>query len=199
MLPAVTMHRRKLWTRAEIERMERAGLLEEEHVELIEGELINKMGEGNPHVISVKFFHGWLASVFGFDFVLQGAPIDVAPEDNPTSEPQPDVCVLTRPYWSDMDEPRTANDVRLAVEVSATSLYIDLKNKAGLYARAGIPEYWALDVESRRLYVHRYPENGKYKSVIVYGESESIAPLAAPDHALRIGDAFPGRRALPLA
>ena len=62
----------------------------------------------------------------------------------------------------------------LAVEVSATSLYTGLKIKAGLYVRAGIPEYWALDVESRRLFVHRYPENGKWLSRILRRHSPQL-------------------------
>jgi len=80
-------------------------------------------------------------------------------------------------------------DVPLIVEAAATTLSMDLSTKADLYARAGIPDYWVLDVEKRRMIVHRDPVAGKYSSV-VYREDESVAPLAAPDREFRVTAAF---------
>jgi len=60
-----------------------------------------------------------------------------------------------------------------------------------LYARAGIAEYWVLDVPARRLIVQRDPQAGRYLSVVAYGEGESVSPLGASGAALRVGDAFP--------
>src|SRR5258708_20528630 len=88
--------RRKLWTRAECEAIEAAGLLEGQHLELIEGELINKMGKNLPHVVLLRRLMNWLQRVFGDEFVYPESPIDVAPEDNPTSEPEPDIIVLNQ-------------------------------------------------------------------------------------------------------
>ena len=122
------------------------------------------------------------------------APIDVAPEDNPTNEPEPDLIVLTREYaesgayWSTSPQP---TDLDLVIEIADTSLVFDLTTKAALYARAGITEYWILDVASRRLLVHRSPEGGQYASVESYSEQESVAPLAAPDSSFPIRDVFP--------
>jgi len=76
------------------------------------------------------------------------------------------------------------------VEVSDSSLGFDLTTKAALYARAGIVEYWVLDVAGRRLIVHRDPRAGRYISVAAYGEEESVAPLAALESLLRVGDLF---------
>ena len=191
MLPAFAMPRRKLWTRAEVERMEKSGLLEGERLELIEGELINKMGENRPHLNSVKLISMWLASVFGSEFVMQMQTIDVAPEDNPTSQPQPDVSVLKESFLMFRSENPRPQDLHLVVEVSATTLYFDIRDKARLYARAGIPEYWIANVQQRQLIVHREPQGGEYKSIRIYSESESVAPLAAPDRELRVADAFP--------
>jgi Uma2 family endonuclease len=90
---------------------------------------------------------------------------------------------------------RSANpgpkDLHLVVEVSDTSLNFDLTTKAVLYARAGIPEYWVLDVSGRRLIVHRHPQSGKYTAVLVYNEQEAVAPLAAPHALFKAADAFP--------
>jgi len=77
------------------------------------------------------------------------------------------------------------------VEIADASRNFDLTTKAALYARAGITEYWVLDVPGRRLLVHREPKSGRYASVVVYNEEESVAPLAAPQKQFRVADAFP--------
>jgi hypothetical protein len=85
---------RKRWTRAECATLEASGLLDQERLELVEGDLISKMGKKRPHASSFKRLHEWLVHVFGWRLVDTEAPIDVAPEDNPTSEPEPDLIVL---------------------------------------------------------------------------------------------------------
>src|SRR5450631_2165920 len=88
---------RKHWSRVECEALEAAGLLHGARVELVEGELIDKMGKKRPHVNTLFLVAEWLTKVFGQQFVNQESPIDVAPEDNPASEPEPDVILLRRP------------------------------------------------------------------------------------------------------
>ena len=132
----------------------------------------------------------WLVQIFGFRFVNQEVPIDVAPEDNPTNEPEPDLIVLTRQSLCFRSNPRP-EDLRLVVEVADSSLNFDLTTKAALYARAGIIEYWVLDVTGRRLIVHRDEKAGGYASIIAYSEHERVAPLAAPRSEFRVADAFP--------
>ena len=64
-------------------------------LELIDGELIDRrMGKNRPHIIALFVLHEWLAGVFGFQRVTKEDPIDVSPEDNPTSQPGPDLVVL---------------------------------------------------------------------------------------------------------
>ena len=180
---------RKRWTRAECATLEASGLLDQESLELVEGELISKMGKKRPHVSSFKRLHEWLVHVFGWRFVDAEAPIDVAPEDNPTSEPEPDLIVLRQDdsHFTSNPQPQ---DLRLVVEIAHTSLSFDLKVKAALYARAGVPEYWVLDVAGRRLLVHRNPQSGTYMDVAAYSEHESVSPLAAPQAQFRVADAF---------
>ena len=97
-LPAKLDPPRKLWTRQEYDELYSSGLLNSQRLELIEGELIDKMGKKRPHVNSLTLFHAWLREAFGARFVNPGAPIDVAPEDNPTNEPEPDLTRFeTRP------------------------------------------------------------------------------------------------------
>jgi Uma2 family endonuclease len=66
-----------------------------------------------------------------------------------------------------------------------------LKTRAALYARAGIAEYWVLDIAGRRMIVHREPRGGRYMWVVGYGEDEKLSCLATPEAELRVGDAFP--------
>ncbi len=61
-----------------------------------------------------------------------------------------------------------AADVLLLIEVADTTLHLDLGEKAALYAEAGIPEYWVVDIESRRLLVHRQPAGGEYLDVRLF-------------------------------
>ena len=182
---------RKLWTRDQCEQLERAGLLDQQRLELVDGELINKMGKNRPHVNAMAMMVKWLSQFFDLELVNQEASIDVAPEDNPTNEPQPDLVVLKKPtYLISTANPRP-EDVHLVIEISDTSLYFDLTKKAALYARAGILEYWVLDVSAHKLFVHRDPQAGKYQSITEYVEQESVAPLAAPNAQFLVSSAFP--------
>lgn len=116
------------------------------------------------------------------------APVDVAPEDNPTNEPEPDAIIFKLPgggFQSSVPQP---GELALVVEVADTTLRFDLTVKAALYARAGIVEYWVLDLNGRRLIVHRQPESGVYRSVVAYSKSEKVAPLESPQHELQIAD-----------
>src|SRR5579859_4079058 len=177
--PAEQSPPRKRWTRAECELISMMGLRDREHLELIDGELINKMGKNRPHVTVTKVLHEWLIAVFGFWRVDSEVPIDVSPEDNPANEPEPDLLVLRESDRRLKTNPRP-EDILMVIEVSDSTLDFDLTKKAPLYARAGIPEYWVLDVNGRRLIVHREPAGGRYGSVVVYHEQEGLAPLASP-------------------
>jgi len=183
---------RKKWTRSECSALEAAGVWDQQHLELVEGELITKMGKKRPHVISLSLVQAWLWRVFGDQYVNPNVPIDVAPEDNPTNEPEPDLVVLARRSWEYPSDNLRPDDLRLVVEISDSTLGFDLTVKAGLYARAGIVEYWVFDVAARRLVVHRDPQRGLYQSIAVYNESESVSPLASPGSDFRVGEAFPG-------
>jgi Uma2 family endonuclease len=153
--------------------------------------LIDKKGKNRPHVNALTLMQAWLLQVFGERFVNQEAPIDVSPEDNSSNEPEPDLIVLNRDFLSFRSANPGPQDLHLVVEVADTTLYFDLTAKAALYARAGIAEYWVLDVSGRRLIVHRQPQSGKYLAILVYDEQESVAPLAAPHAMFKAAEAFP--------
>ena len=179
------------WTRTDCERFERDGLLTPGKYELIEGDILRKMPQKRPHLFATSLTLSLMNRIFGEDYVQLPGPIDVSPEDNPTSEPEPDVTVLARPLAEFSATNPRPDDIRLLVEISDATRYFDRGTKANLYARAEIVEYWSLDLVQRKLHVHREPRDGKYQSVTVHGENQSIAPLAAPDQAILVSALLP--------
>ena len=180
----------KTWTREELALVESTGVIEGTHYELIEGELIDKTGKKFPHVFSTFATVEALKAIFGRDHVIQEAPINVADDDNPRNEPEPDIIVLRQPVPSLTGSP-FPQDIDLVVEVAASSLAQDLSTKAKLYARAGIPEYWVLDVDNRRLYLHRDPAAGLYQTLTEIDETGAVEPLAQPGHRIALTGLLP--------
>jgi Uma2 family endonuclease len=156
----------------------------------VNGELISKMGKNRPHVHCATLIFEWLLATFGSGVVNFEAPIDVHPFDNPANEPVPDIIVLKRGLRAILSGNPQPEDLHLVVEVADTSLAFDLSTKAALYARAGIDEYWVLDINGRCLFVHRDPTAGRYASVTSYGQDEAVAPLSAPESEFRVGQAL---------
>ena len=97
-MPEPALPRRKVWTRDEVLALEGTGILDHQHLELVQGELIDKMPKTRPHSIGLKVLYQWLMQTFGAAFVEQEVPIDVGPNDNPTNEPEPDIIVLKREF-----------------------------------------------------------------------------------------------------
>jgi Uma2 family endonuclease len=186
-LPSPVIPPHKRWTRDECAVLESTRLVDLERYELIEGELVLKMGKSQAHMRALMLLVAWLRSVFGETFVAQEPSIGLRPDDNASSEPEPDAIVLTRSFL-DLSSQARPEELRLVVEVSRTTLAFDLTTKARLYARARIPEYWVLDLEGRRLIVHRDPAEERYSSVIAYSENERVATLAVPSQEVRVGD-----------
>lgn len=180
----------KTWTRDEIKVLQSTGLLDGTHFELIDGELIDKMGKHRPHINCLWRVMQALEAVFGKGFVQQEAPVETAPTDKRTNEPEPDACALLGRIDSYTETPKPA-DVLLVVEVADSTLHHDLTAKASLYARAGFPDYWVADLNGRTLHVLRDPVDGDYLTHLELAESASVQPLAAPGHSIRVADLLP--------
>ena len=101
------------WTRDDCARFERDGQLTPGKYELIEGDILKAMGQNRPHINTVMLFIRLLFGIFGEEFVQGPGPIDVSPEDNPTSEPEPDAVVLTRPLSAFQTQNPRPEDIRL--------------------------------------------------------------------------------------
>lgn len=181
------------WTRSEYYKMAEAGLFDGKHVELIEGQVIEMSPMGSPHRTAVLLTGDRLRQVFrqGY-FVSTQCPLDLGE----IFEPEPDVAVIAgsiRDYTE--AHPSTAS---LVVEVADTSLTYDRTTKASLYAKAGIAEYWIVNLVNRQLEVRRTPRVDAmqrygfgYAEVTIYAATDVVAPLAMPQTTVSVGDVLP--------
>jgi Uma2 family endonuclease len=152
---------RHLWTVEEYHRMDEAGLLDDARVELIEGEIVEMAPIGDAHAaVSNRLTRLLVLAVGERGIVAVGNPVRLSPR----SEPQPDFSVL-RPRADYQTRGPRPEDVMLAVEVSDTTLRRDRRVKLALYARAGIPEFWIVNLEVGEVEVYRSPVGDAYASV----------------------------------
>lgn len=104
----------------------------------------------------------------------------------PSSMPEPDIFVATA---IPQDGPVPCENVVLAIEISDSTQAFDLGKKAKLYAKAGIPEYWVVDLKARVIYRRWSPGSKGYgeESTVGFGqriESASIAGLGVDTEGL---------------
>src|ERR1700675_1316108 len=145
--------RTRRWTRKEYERLAELGIFrDDEPLELIGGQLIVAEPKGSPHATAVELTAQALRTAFGPGWAVR-AQNPIALDDE--SEPEPDVLVVRGTLRDYRDaHPSSA---ALVVEVSETSLAFDRREKASLYARAGVTDYWIVNLVDQRLEVHRRP------------------------------------------
>ncbi len=186
----IAEHPTKKWS---IEEFHRLGETEPwaKHCELIEGDLIRKMPEGNLHVYLVNILIQWLRQTFGYEYVRQEDPLRYQDDRNEESEPQPDATVLKFHLSAYLDENPGGDDVLFVAEVSESTLQDDLVRNAALYARADFPEYWVLDISGRQIYVHREPREGRYTSLEIYGQEQTVSLLSKPEIHVEVKTLFP--------
>jgi len=177
-----------MWTREDCRKFEALGVLPARW-ELVQGEIVSKMGNNWRHSATALRITVWMTSNFHEAHLLPTCSIDVAPEDNPTSEPEPDIAVLNRPS-SELRNNPVPSDIAMLIEVSDKTIDFDLGPKARLYARAGIPEYWVIDLNRRVFHQHRQPSAEGYGSIRVVAANESLSPLAQPEATLTPAEIF---------
>lgn len=167
------------WTRGQCEAKRDAGFLTG-RCELVDGEIISKMGDNPPHSTAAGLLQDWLTEVFGSSCVRVQDTVDVGDADPEHNQPHPDVVVTRLPRKAYASRHPGPEDSLLLAEAADTSVNFDRTTKAALYALAGVQEYWLLDIRGRRLFVHRTPGPGGYRDVAVYGADETLATLARP-------------------
>ena len=78
------------------------------------------------------------------------------------------------------------NDLLLDVRMTWNTLDFDTKEERLRYARAGIREYWVVDINGRRLLVYRDSQSGDYASQQVLASADAVSPLATPSASVRV-------------
>jgi Uma2 family endonuclease len=171
--------RKKKFTVDEYKQMGRAGIFQEDdRVELIDGEIVEMTPIGSQHAGCVNGTANLFARRAGDRAVVSVQnPIQLGAY----SEPQPDVAIL-KPrrdfYRQSLPEPQ---DVLLVVEVSDASTAYDQKTKTPLYARAGIPEVWRVDLQSDLIEVYRGPSPDGYREMREVRRGERLVPSLLSD------------------
>ena len=161
-------------------RMAGIGLFKEaERTELVDGEVVRLTAPGSSRhaaaVIRVSSRLGVLLEKRAC--VRAQLPVRV----DSYNELLPDIaCVKVRSDFYEFQHPGPA-DIVAIIEISETSLDYDRDVKLAIYAAAGIPEVWILDLPGNRLLVFRVPVAGRYKTFLRLGPADSVAMLVYPD------------------
>lgn len=158
-------------------------LTENDRVELIRGEIIEKMPIGNRHIATVNRLNRLLTMATG-----NAAVVSVQnPVAHSDSEPEPDIALLEpREDFYESSKPR-ADDALLVIDVAESSLDFDRQEKLPLYAEAGIQECWIVNLIDDCIEVHRNPQSdGRYLDVKVLRRSNHVTPLAFPNLTLAV-------------
>lgn len=182
------------WRRVEYERLIECGFFRPgDPVELMGGDLVVAEPQGSGHFAAVRAVEEALRAAFGAGWEVRGqGPLALDEE----SEPEPDVAVVPGSF-RDYVAGHPSRPV-LVVEISESSLVLDRHHKGSLYARAGLADYWILNLVDCVLEVLRAPGphpsatfGWHYRSVEVLGGEASVSPLALPSSRIRVIDLLP--------
>jgi Uma2 family endonuclease len=178
-------HRR--FTVAEYHQMIATGILgEDEHVELLEGEIVEISPQDKPHARAMAKLNRWFTRALSDEYVVRPQ----LPLTLPDSEPEPDLAIVRADDEAAAERhPRTA---LLVIEVTDSSARHDLVVKAQIYARAGIPEYWLVLVKQRVIAVLRDPDAaaGVYRDRLTVTVASTLTPSAVPGPVIEVRALF---------
>ena len=176
-------------TRLEYEALVERGVLDEDdRIELLDGRLVFREPQGSRHAAACLRIRIALDRAFGRGFHVR-PQFPIALDD--VSEPEPDIAVVPGRIEDYLDTHPTSPV--LIVEVADSSLAQDRHRKARLYARAGVADYWIVNLRAGVLEVYRDPERTaagrwRYATVRVLEPDAVVSPLAAPRARLRVAD-----------
>jgi Uma2 family endonuclease len=179
-----------LWTRELYAAATESGIFGDRRLELIEGEIIEMSPMSSKHGMVIYLVQKVLERVFmdGYLVVAQ-TPLDLGE----ASEPQPDIAVYAGSAFDYLDSKPT--QALLVVEVADSSLRYDRGQKASLYAKAGIEDYWIINLKDAALEIYRTPVAAptqpygySYKMVSSLKAQDTISPLAAPQVHISVGE-----------
>jgi Uma2 family endonuclease len=182
----------KRFSLAEYHRLVQLGAFDGQHVELIDGELIEMPPIGDTHAMAISLGLKALQQLFGPDYLIRPQlPLTLVP----ASEPEPDLLVVR---GGPRDFPKHPREALLIVEVSDSTLLYDQTNKMSLYAKGGIADYWIVNIPDNQVEVYRDVVvdrtrrfGHRYATVQTFKPGQSIAPLALPRKKIAVADLLP--------
>ncbi len=173
------------WTREQFHQLGNAAFFEGQRVILMEGEILVMPPIGDLHAGIVTVASAVLRDVFGPGFfVREEKSFDVG---NAT-DPQPDIAVVAGTMREFLYQGIT--NVALIVEVSDSTIAYDRSKKASLYAKAGVADYWVINLDQKppQVEIHRQPQPDDtqhygfgYGEKTVCPSGAIVQPLAAPN------------------
>jgi Uma2 family endonuclease len=170
------------WTCAEFHRLGDMGAFEGKRAMLINGVILEEGPMNPPHAITLELVEEAIRSAFGVGWRFRSQLPLVLGQYLDT---EPDFAVIAGAPRGSSGHPTTAD---LVIEVADSSLDFDVNDKRLLYAKAGIREYWVVDVNGQRLRVYRDPRVGDYTVQQTFGPADAVSPLAAPSATVRVAD-----------
>jgi Uma2 family endonuclease len=169
------------------------GLFHDIKTMLIDGEILTMPLPNPPHDTALNLTYEFLRAAFPTGHHIRNQQGFDVGTDN---DPGPDLAVVAgsiRDYMS-----HTPTTAVMIVEIADSSLFLDTTTKAELYATAGVPEYWVIDLENQKALIFRDPVDlpaglgaTAYRTRETFGPTDSIAPLAAPTSSVKIADLLP--------
>lgn len=165
------LRKRRLFTVEEYHRMGEVGILPEKGLELIHGELIEMSPIGSKHAATVDKITRFFVQLFQMKAIVRVQnPITIADH----SEPEPDISILKdrRDYYSEKHP--GPEDVYLLIEVADSSINFDRTVKLNMYAAAGIPETWIIDLEKNQIETYRDPVESTYTDKKIATKSDPV-------------------------
>lgn len=189
-IAAISLERRHRFSVAEFERMGEAGVVASDaRLELVEGELIDMAPIGSRHAGTVDDLARRLWSAVG-NKALVRVQNPLVLDD--LTEVQPDLALLVPrgDFYRD-GHPRPA-DVLLLIEVAEASLRYDREVKLPLYAQAGIPEVWLVDLAAPALLILRAPDGKRYRETTALASPGALAAVRLPALAIELAGLFAG-------
>ncbi len=182
------------WTHDEYYRLAEMGFFDEERVELLEGRIWKLPPQKTPHFSAVRQATDAMEALFGEGHEVRPQGPFQLPD---TSEPEPDVLVVPGTSKDYLASHPIVTDCLLLIEVSDSTLAKDRGSKLIDYARAGVQEYWIVNLVHRQLEVYRQPTpEGIYRQSSIHKPGESIAPLRASGGTVVVADLLPPTKQL---
>jgi len=160
----------------------------DDKVELLEGEIVAMAPEGARHEVAIdKAADALRVAAAGRAAVRVQHSVHAGAR----SVPEPDIAVVPGRHDDYVRaRPRAA---LLVVEVSDSSLARDRLKKAPVYAAAGIPEYWIVNLRDDVVEVSRAPEREarRYTETRVARHGERLELVSLPETSVAVDDLLP--------